>query len=183
MERKNSGSCAAPVRFETARLVIREFAEGDFAPFHGFASDMEVMRYMQDRPCTEEQSAKFLAMAGREREKEPRANWYLAAALREDGALVGTCNFNLSSEFPDAFLGVILARRAQSRGLGTEAARALLGFGFDALGLGKVWGFCNVANTASARMLEKAGMTLERIDEGPHFGIMRWSVVRAEGAA
>jgi RimJ/RimL family protein N-acetyltransferase len=45
--------------------------------------------------------------------------------------------------------------------LALEAASALVGFGFDTLGLHRVWGKCDTLNSGSARVLEKLGMRLE----------------------
>jgi len=43
----------------------------------------------------------------------------------------------------------------------TEAARALLTFGFGQLRLHRIFATCDPANTASARVLEKIGMQRE----------------------
>lgn len=43
----------------------------------------------------------------------------------------------------------------------TEAAGALLGYGFTALDLHRVWATCDARNKASARVLEKIGMRRE----------------------
>jgi RimJ/RimL family protein N-acetyltransferase len=43
----------------------------------------------------------------------------------------------------------------------TEAASALVGFGFTHLGLHRIWATCAVDNIGSRRVLEKLGMTRE----------------------
>ena len=48
-----------------------------------------------------------------------------------------------------------------NKGYATEAAKALIGFGFDALKLHRVEAGCAVDNTGSVKVLEKAGMRLE----------------------
>ena len=47
------------------------------------------------------------------------------------------------------------------KGFGTEAAMALINFGFSTLNLHRIEAGCAVQNIASARVLEKAGMTRE----------------------
>ena len=47
------------------------------------------------------------------------------------------------------------------RGYAVEASRVLLDFAFNTLGLHRVWGKCHSANGASARVMEKLGMTRE----------------------
>jgi RimJ/RimL family protein N-acetyltransferase len=49
------------------------------------------------------------------------------------------------------------------RGYATEAARRLVGFAFDTLGLNRVHASCFSRNRASARVLEKAGLVREGV--------------------
>ena len=58
-------------------------------------------------------------------------------------------------------MGYCLRRDAWGLGLGTEAARGLIGFGFERLGLHRIWATCDTGNARSARVLERAGMVLE----------------------
>jgi len=74
----------------------------------------------------------------------------------EPGALVGDIGYELNPKY-------------WGRGYATEAARAMLAFGFDTLGLHRVWAECVAGNLASRRVLEKLGMTLEgRLRENKH---------------
>ncbi|MDQ4002222.1 MAG: GNAT family N-acetyltransferase, partial [Actinomycetota bacterium] len=47
------------------------------------------------------------------------------------------------------------------RGLTSEAVRALISFGFEKMNLNRIEVRCIAENVASARVLEKAGMTCE----------------------
>jgi RimJ/RimL family protein N-acetyltransferase len=67
-------------------------------------------------------------------------------------------------------LGYGLARDAWGKGLATEAARAVVDYGFSALGLAKVWARTDPRNAASVRVLEKLGMRRE--------GLLRSHVIR-----
>ena len=58
-------------------------------------------------------------------------------------------------------LGYDLAPRYWGRGYATEAARAIVRFGFEELGLHRIWSWCIADNVASARVMEKVGMRLE----------------------
>jgi RimJ/RimL family protein N-acetyltransferase len=58
-------------------------------------------------------------------------------------------------------LGYCLHQDVWSMGYGTEAARAQLEFAFQQLGLHRVWAGTDPDNAASARILEKLGMTRE----------------------
>lgn len=63
-------------------------------------------------------------------------------------------------------VGYALGRAYWGGGRATQAADAMLAFGFDTLGLTLIHAVCTVANTASLRVLEKLGFTEdERRDE------------------
>ncbi|WP_080516570.1 GNAT family N-acetyltransferase [Salinispora tropica] len=57
-----------------------------------------------------------------------------------------------------AEIGYVPARTWWGHGYATEATQALMGFGFDQLGLREVSAGCDPANVASARVLTKIGM-------------------------
>ena len=60
-------------------------------------------------------------------------------------------------------LGYVLARPYWGRGIMTEAARAIVNLSLDDPQVRRVWAVCDVDNTASARVMEKVGMTLEGV--------------------
>ncbi len=78
-----------------------------------------------------------------------------------DGRLIGAAGLDVAEEACQATLGYCLSARAWGRGYATETARALVGFGFDVLLLHRIQAGCDPENAASARVLEKVGMTLE----------------------
>ena len=83
--------------------------------------------------------------------------------LKVSGAFVGTCGMevNLAPEHARAELGYVLAREYWGRGLMPEAVRGMLRFCFGRMDLNRVEARCIAENTASARVMEKAGMTYE----------------------
>jgi RimJ/RimL family protein N-acetyltransferase len=76
--------------------------------------------------------------------------------------LIGACDIFVSpSESREAHLGYILHPGFWGRGYMPEAARAVLKFGFEELGLHRIYAECHPRNTASARVMEKIGMRRE----------------------
>ena len=85
----------------------------------------------------------------------------LAAELRDTGEIVGRIGF-LETEIDatgDAELHYHLAPTAWGNGLATEAARALLEWGFEQGRLGRVVAVIHPDNLASRRVAEKCGLT------------------------
>ncbi|MGP5665271.1 GNAT family N-acetyltransferase [Glutamicibacter arilaitensis] len=58
-------------------------------------------------------------------------------------------------------IGYTLNRNYWGRGYATEVAVLLLQLGFENLGLERISATCDARNTASIRVLEKAGLTLQ----------------------
>ena len=146
----------------TDRLVLRELEEVDWEAAHSYASDPEVVRYMDWGPNTEDETRKFIQRASEGQREQPRKNYELAIVLKEDGQLIGGCGIHVSDPINrEGWIGYCLSRHFWRRGYATETAKALLRFGFDQLNLHRMFALCDPENIASAHVLEKAGMQQE----------------------
>ena len=75
--------------------------------------------------------------------------------------LVGAVGLELQRDHDRAELGYWIGVPHRNRGYATEAARAVLGYAFETLGLHRVFAFHYSKNAASGRVLQKIGMTHE----------------------
>jgi len=149
-------------QMETERLLLREFVPEDWAGVHRYAVDPEVSRHMDWGPNTEEDTSIFLAMALAAQRAQPRIHFPLAVVLKQENRLIGSCELEFSHMLArEAALGYVYERASWGQGHATEAARAMLGFGFGELGLHRIWATCAPANVGSMRVLEKIGMQRE----------------------
>ena len=147
---------------ETERLILREFEESDLQAIHEYASDPEVVRYMEWGPNTEKDTREFLQRAFDQRRKQPRTDYGLAVILKAETGLIGSGGIYIASQaHNEAELGYCFNRRFWGHGYATEAARAFVAFGFRELGLHRIYATCAPANAASARVMEKTGMQRE----------------------
>lgn len=150
------------VRLSAAHIDLREIVESDWPAVHAYGSDPEVVKFELWGPNTEAESRDFVARCLRAQAEEARRSFELAVTLRDGGQLIGAAGVRLlSAEHSEAEIGYAFARAHWGRGLATEAARALLAFGFGELGLHRISATCHAANLASARVLEKIGMRRE----------------------
>jgi RimJ/RimL family protein N-acetyltransferase len=147
----------------TERLDLRPHLESDLEFFHATRSDPEVVRYLYEEPATLEQSQQKLAARLEMRGLQAEDDWLPAAIVeRASGAVVGDIGMCwLSVEHRTGEVGFIVHPAHQGRGYATEAARALLGWGFRDFGLHRVIARTEARNAASARVLERLGMRLE----------------------
>jgi RimJ/RimL family protein N-acetyltransferase len=153
------------VFLETERLLLRRFTESDVANLHDLDGDPEVMRFINGgRPVPRdvirnETLPRFLSAYER---FEGFGVW--AAIERSTGEFVGWFEFYPRKDAgPEEIeLGYRLRRSAWGKGYATEGSRALIRKGFTELGVQRVVAETMAVNTASRRVMEKAGLTYAR---------------------
>jgi RimJ/RimL family protein N-acetyltransferase len=169
----HNASMPLEVPIRTRRLIAREFGPGDFDAVHAYGSDPLVTRFMFFGPRTPDETRAYLARMIATQDRQPRTTWELALIQAADGRLIGGCDLTL--EQPDeADLGFILARDVWGRGYASEIALALVRAGFEQLGVRRIFATCDVANHASARVLEHAGLRREARLERHTFAKDTW---------
>lgn len=147
---------------ESERLILRDLMMEDWPAVHEYASDLEVVRYMDWGPNTEDETREFIQRALSNSRDEPRRVFSLAIVMKMEGRLIGSCGIQISNpENREGWLGYCLGKGFWGNGYASEAARALVDFGFGELGLHRIFATCDPANTASAHVLEKLGMKRE----------------------
>ncbi len=157
---------------ETDRLLLRPLSVLDADDMFEYARDIEVARQVAwDAHDSIETTVCHLMTVVEAYSRRELLDW--GVTLRENGRVIGSCGFPYwNREHGFAELGYTVGRKHWNMGLGTECARAVLGFGFEQLGLTRVEAQCFVTNAASCRVLEKLGMRFE--------GVLR-NRVRANG--
>ena len=152
----------APVPIQTERLILRDFVDSDWEAAHTYASRDEVVRYMAWGPNTEHETKDFVARAIAGQQSEPRRSYELAISTLQDSALIGGVSIERTSDLHESgVIGYCLHPDTWGRGFATEAARAIVGFGFTYLELHRITTTCDTENVASRRVLEKCGMRRE----------------------
>lgn len=146
----------------TKRLMLRDFKKEDWKAVHDYASDPEVVRYVDFGPNTEKESKDFIQRALSHKKEKPRNNFSLAIVLKAKNLLIGGCGIYVSNPGSrEGYIGYVLNRNFWEQGYATEAAQALVEFGFDELELHRIFATCDAENVASAHVLGKIGMQLE----------------------
>jgi len=153
-----------PGLLETDRLRLRRpLLEDAAAIFTAYAQDPEVTRYLTWRPHRRLGATRdFLRRCAEARKEGAAFPW--AVTLRPDGRLIGMVEIRPAGHRVE--LGYVLARPYWGHGLMTEAARAVADWTLAQPEVHRLWAVCDVENLASARVLEKAGMTREGVLRG-----------------
>ncbi len=143
-----------PIR--TERLVLRPPEPGDALRIHRLIGEWEVARTTANVPHPYEDGMAEDWIAKSVRELEAGAAYHLAVTRRDTPGLVGSVGLT-SPEQPAPVLGYWIGQTDWGGGYATEAARGLVAFGFDALGIDRVIASVLPENLASGRVLEKLG--------------------------
>jgi RimJ/RimL family protein N-acetyltransferase len=149
----------------TDRLLLRQWRDDDLAALIPMYADPEVMRYIADgRVLGPAETAGKLA--DMRRHWEEHGFGLFAAELRGSGELVGWVGtavpLFLPEVLPTVEIGWRLGRRHWGTGLATEGARAALRFAMVDRGIPRLVSIRHPENTASGRVMEKLGMTVDR---------------------
>lgn len=157
-------------RLLTDRLWLRDLYHRDSHVMYTYIADDRVRKYwVTYEPIDEAHFRRTeFRFAWLSKRKQPRLLYYLAAARRTDGQVIGFVTLDMrfgldwhTDEILWGELGYWFSPACWGQGYATEAASAVLRFGLDTLCLPKVIATCFSVNTASKRVLEKIGMTLE----------------------
>ena len=146
---------------ETRRLLLRPFEAGDAQAIANLAGDAAVADTTLNIPHPYT-LADALAWIGTHAENfAQRREVVLAVVRKEDGALLGACGLVLSPEHRRGELGYWVGKAYWGQGYCTEAARALVEYGFRTLGLERIYAQHFSRNPASGRVMQKLGMRHE----------------------
>ncbi|MGL5834328.1 MAG: GNAT family N-acetyltransferase, partial [Waterburya sp.] len=146
---------------ETLRLKLRPPSLDDAASiFEQYAQDREVTKYMTWQPhANVETTHQFLQQAIADLKAN---NYYLWVILpKKEAKAIGMIRFQCHNH--RAELGYVLARPYWNQGLMTEALQPIIDWALTQPNIYRVWAVCDYENLASARVMEKVGMTYEAI--------------------
>ncbi|MCW4470773.1 GNAT family N-acetyltransferase [Flavobacterium sp. MFBS3-15] len=145
---------------ETPRLYLRELASGDAECFYLLNADPEVMRFTGDVPFERiYESMVFLEKYSHYKDYG-FGRW--AVIRKADGQFLGWCGLKYTPDTNEHDIGFRFYRKYWNNGYATEAAKACIKYGFSQLGLTAIIGRAMEANTASVKVLEKAGLVFEK---------------------
>jgi RimJ/RimL family protein N-acetyltransferase len=153
------------VFLETERLTLRRFTADDVDLLVDLDSDPEVMFWITGGRTTsrEEIETDYLPAFLAYYEKYEGFGFW-AAIERSTGQFLGWFHFRPAPGHPDdePELGYRLRRSTWGKGYASEGSVALIDRGFRDFGVGRVLAETMAVNTASRRVMEKAGMRLIR---------------------
>jgi [ribosomal protein S5]-alanine N-acetyltransferase len=152
----------------TGRLLLRPLEATDLDAMRLVFEDEHVSRYIGDGSVWSE-AAVVLWLSRSRAQLAAQGFASLAAVEVATGRTIGEAGLILLEGGPQVELTLTFARDAWGHGYATEAARAVLAWGFQSLGLKRIVAVVHPQNAASLRVIAKLGMRALGTDV--HYGV------------
>jgi RimJ/RimL family protein N-acetyltransferase len=150
-----------PVR--TERLMLRPLGPADAGPLLAYRGRGDVCRFLPFEPMTgADIAARIAGQWARTELTSEGQSLTLGAEVAATGELAGdVVLFWPSAEHGAGEIGYVFEPALSGQGYATEAARAVLGLGFEGLGLHRIVARLDERNQASARLARRLGLRQE----------------------
>jgi len=147
------------VRIALATCEVRSWEKGDVESLVRYANNRKIWLNLRDafpHPYTKHDGREWVRMV---HQQSPETSFAIAV----DGEAVGGIGYVLHRDVErvSAEIGYWLGEPFWGRGITTEALRAVTEYAVQAHGLTRIYAVPFAWNTASCRVLEKAGYVLE----------------------
>jgi RimJ/RimL family protein N-acetyltransferase len=146
---------------ETERLFLRPFVESDGPQVQQLAGDRDIASTTLNLPHPYEDGVAEKWISGHQRKFENGEEATFAIVTQNENQLVGAVSLRIIPEHEKAELGYWIGKAYWNNGYCTEAARAILRYGFGTLKLNKIYANHYTRNPASGRVMQKIGMSQE----------------------
>lgn len=148
---------------ETEHLILRKINKDDIKDIFYYGSNPTVSQKVSwETHITEADTEQFIEYVLEGYSQNNKALWGME--LKSTGKLVGTIDFvTINHKHKSAEVGYVLSEDFWGKGFTTEATKKIIEYGFTELALIRIQARCFVENIGSQRVMEKAGMTFERV--------------------
>jgi ribosomal-protein-alanine N-acetyltransferase len=144
----------------TERLILRSFTREDATDVQRLASDPDVASttYEIEHPYEDGMAEEWIQWCYQKFEKGESIHF--AITLKTDGTLIGTVGLVSRTHLPykDAGLNYWIGKPYWNCGYCTEAAKAVVAYGFREQDINAIFADYFIRNPASGRVMQKIGM-------------------------
>lgn len=163
---------------ETERIILREIVETDAEFILDLLNQPSFIKYIGNRNVKNIDEA-IACIENRYRQSYREHGFGLYVVELKAGANapvdaetgnntpIGICGFVKRDTLPDADIGFAFLPQFEKKGYAFESAAAVMKYGRDVLGLGRVLAITTQDNENSGRLLEKIGFKFDRLIKQP----------------
>ncbi len=147
----------------TDRLVLRLLSVEDAEFILELLNEPSWLRFIGDKGVRTLDDARSYIATGPVAMYERHGFGLYVTERREDGVPMGICGLIKRDWLDDVDIGFAFLPRYWGRGYAHEAAAAVMDYGRNVLGIGRIVAITSPDNATSARLLEKLGLRFDRM--------------------
>jgi RimJ/RimL family protein N-acetyltransferase len=148
---------------ETQRLLIRELTIDDAEFIFRLVNEPSFLENIGDKGVRNLEDARQFILNGPWASHRERGYGQFLVELKEGGDPIGVCGLLYRESLNLSDVGGAFLPQYWGRGFAPEAARAVIEYGRSTLGIGSIVALTKKDNLPSIRVLEKLGMSFEKI--------------------
>ena len=148
---------------ETERLTLRQLDAGDAEFIRQLLNDPSFLRFVGDRGVRTTDDGRRYIADGPVASYARHGFGLWLVELKDAGTPIGICGLLKRDTLPDVDIGFAFLPPFRAKGYATESTSAVMAYGTAQLGLTRVVAIVNPENAGSIRVLEKLGMTFDRM--------------------
>ena len=173
---------------ETPRLLLRPFVATDTKTVRQLAGDAAIADTTLNIPHPYEEGIADEWLLTHEPGFAAGTLAVFAIVRREDDQLIGAIGLTIDTAFHKAELGYWIGKPYWRSGYATEAARAIVDYGFGSLDLNRIHAAYLARNPASGKVMQKVGMRPEgtarqdAMKHGKYEDLVNFAILREEWA-
>ncbi len=148
---------------ETQRLILRHQVLEDLDNLWTLYCDPEITKYIPDAPRSRDEAKEELEWHMHGHPRNPQLGLW-ATLHKETGKFIGRCGllpWSIDGQ-NEVEIAYTIARDYWGQGLASEAAQAILNYGFEQLNLTRLICTIDPEHIASQKVAEKIGMKFEK---------------------
>ncbi len=151
------------IRLKTDRLTLRQFELGDAHFILELLNEPSFIQNIGDRGVRTVVDAERYLANGPIASYARNGFGLLAVTLNETGETIGMCGLIKRDALDDVDIGYAFLPKFWSQGYAVESAQGVMKFAKEVVGLQRVVAIVDPANAGSVRVLERLGMTFEKM--------------------
>lgn len=142
----------------TDRLRLRRIQVEDIPSLVKYANNKKISGFVLNIPHPYQEPDAVFRISYVLQGFKSKARYVFAIIIKETNEFIGEISLHMDNQNSLAQLGYWIGEPFWGKGIATEAAGAILKFGFGKLGLEKIFATCHTDNAASDRVLLNNGM-------------------------
>jgi RimJ/RimL family protein N-acetyltransferase len=165
-----------PERLESKRLLLRKLNHTDAPGLYANIRDKEISRWLSGvpYPYPKDLALKFVLTAIAKFENKKRFTFGITIKGIKKEAVGVISLEKVDYKNKNAMLGYWIGKKYWGKGYMTEAVKELLSFGFETIGLHRIYANVYSENPASERILRKFGFIFEGVEREKFFKEGEW---------